>query len=167
MRILHHVPGPPLSDFVELLWLCDGFTVPHATERLLPSATVELVVSLREDQPDFRMPVVAGPHSAYASLDTSHVVSVIGAHFKAGGAFPFLGVPLQELHNVNVSLDTLWARAAEELRERLLAAPSATAKFGVLERVLSDRARSFTPTRPWRSLLTNSGEFHRHEVFVR
>ena len=82
MLCLQRVPKPPLSDFVELLWLYDGFAVPHARERLLPTGTVELVVNLREDQPDFRLPVVAGPHSRPSLLDTAHAASVIGAHFR-------------------------------------------------------------------------------------
>lgn len=143
MLCLQHVPRPPLSDFVELLWLYDGVAVAHARERLLPTGTVELVVNLREDQRDFRAPVVAGPHSQHALLDTAHTLSVVGAHFKPGGAFPFLGVPAGELHNLDVSLDALWGAAAEELRERILAAPTPRAKLQVLERALLARARSF------------------------
>lgn len=106
----YHVPAPPLSEFVELLWLFDGYAPGHARERLLPMGTVELVVNLREDQPDFRDPIVAGPHSEYSVLDTAHEASVIGVHFKPGGAFPFLGLPAGELHNLDVSLDVLWGR---------------------------------------------------------
>jgi len=63
MPFRHHVPRPPLSGFVELLWLYEGPPPEHRRERLLPTGTVELVVNLREDQPDFRDPVVCGPHS--------------------------------------------------------------------------------------------------------
>jgi AraC-like DNA-binding protein len=61
---------------------------------------------------------------------------VIGVHFKPGGAFPFLGTPLGEVHNSTVSLDQLWGRGAVELRERILEARSIDAKFDVLERAL-------------------------------
>lgn len=141
MLCLQRVPKPPLSDFVELLWLYDGFAVPHARERLLPTGTVELVVNLREDQPDFRLPVVAGPHSRPSLLDTAHAASVIGAHFRPGGAFPFLGVPAGELHNLEVTLDTLWGGRAEELRQRILAAPTHQARLDVLESALLSAAR--------------------------
>ena len=137
-----HVPAPPLSEFVELLWLFDGYAPGHARERLLPMGTVELVVNLREDQPDFSDPVVAGPHSEYSVLDTSRAASVIGVHFKPGGAFPFLGLPAGELHNLDVSLDVLWGARAGEMRERILAAPTPEAKFAVLERALLSAARS-------------------------
>ena len=138
----HHVPSPPLSEFVELLWLFDGYAPGHARERLLPMGTVELVVNLREDQPDFSDPIVAGPRSEYSVLDTAHAASVIGVHFKPGGAFPFLGLPAGELHNLEVSLDALWGARAGEMRERILAAPTPEAKFAILERALLTAARS-------------------------
>lgn len=142
MRAYHHSPPPPLSHFVELLWLYEDFAPPHARERLLPMGTVELVVNLREDQPHFRMPVVAGPRSEPAVLDTAQAASVVGVHFKPGGAFPFFGVPAGELHNLDVPLDVLWGARATELRERVLAAPTPAAKLGVLERMLLAAARS-------------------------
>jgi AraC-like DNA-binding protein len=140
---LHYTPRAPLSAFVDLLWLYDGYAPAHAKERLLPMGTVELVVNLREDQPSFRRPVIAGPHSEYSVLDTSQEASVIGVHFKPGGAFPFLGVPAGELHNLELDLDTLWGAKAEEMRERILAAPTPQAKLRVLEQALLATARSF------------------------
>ena len=143
MLYLQRVPKPPLSHFVEVLWLYDGFTVAHSRERLLPTGTVELVINLREDQPDFRAPVVAGPHSQHSLLDTAHTASVMGAHFRPGGAFPFLGVPAGELHNLDVTLEALWGARAGELRERILAAPTHQARFELLEATLLAAARSF------------------------
>ena len=42
-----HTPRPPLSDFIELLWLFEKPTPSHGTERVLPTGTVELVINLR------------------------------------------------------------------------------------------------------------------------
>jgi AraC-like DNA-binding protein len=139
-----YVPSPPLSEFVDLLWLFDGYAPGHARERLLPMGTVELVVNLREDQPDFRDPVLAGPRSEYSVLETAQAASVIGVHFRPGGAFPFLGLPAGELHNLEISLDVLWGARARELRERLLAAPTSLEKFRVLESALLAAARSLS-----------------------
>jgi AraC-like DNA-binding protein len=140
----HREPSPPLRDFVELLWLYQGYSPGHARERLLPSGTVELVVNLRDDEPGFREPILAGPHSEAFILDTAHAASVIGAHFKPGGAFPFLGMPAAEVHNRTVSLSDLWGSRAFELKERILEAPSVDAKFDVLERALLRSARALT-----------------------
>jgi AraC-like DNA-binding protein len=73
-------------------------------------------------------------------VDTSALTSVLGVHFRPGGAFPFLGVPAGTLRDAHVPLDALWGRRAAALRERLLEAPTPVAKFRALEQTLLARA---------------------------
>ena len=127
-------PRAPLSDFVELLWLFENAASSHASERVLPTGTAELVINLGETG-SFDA-VVAGPHSRFFVLDTSRPSSIIGVHFKPGGAFPFLALPVDELRNRHVPLEALWAGRTAELRERLLAAEGAEARLVLLERML-------------------------------
>jgi AraC-like DNA-binding protein len=135
-----HIPRTPLDDFVELFWLYESYAVPHAMERVLPTGTIELVTILG-DGARGGGPIVSGAHSQSFTLDTARPMSVIGVHFKPGGAFPFLGAPAGELHNAHVSLDALWgSRAAGELRDRLLDTRSAPARFRILEESLLARA---------------------------
>ena len=42
--------GPPLSDFVESFWLCDGYASPHLRERILPTGTFRLVFNVRDGE---------------------------------------------------------------------------------------------------------------------
>src|SRR5262245_44931504 len=135
MLYRRHTPTPPLSHFVELLWLFEA-APSHARERVLPSGTVELVINLGDRAGDGFNAVVAGPHSRFFVLDTSRPISVIGVHFRPGGAFPFLALPLDELRNQHVALDALWGTRATELRERLLAAQGPEARLLLLERLL-------------------------------
>lgn len=151
MRFWHHIPPRPLSDFVELFWLYEGMPVTHARERLLPTGTVELVIGLRDDtgriyprgrEHDpliFHGPVVCGPHAEYFTIDAVQTMSVIGIHFKPGGAFPFLGVPAGELQNRHVSLDELWGSYADDVHTRVLEAPTAEEKIRALEEGLLGR----------------------------
>jgi AraC-like DNA-binding protein len=154
----HYRPGPPLSSLVDQFWYYYGHTRPHSRERLLPTGTLELVVNLREDRvltydPDqlercLPLPgsLVIGAYSRYFVLDTSAVSNVIGIHFKPGGAFAFLAPPAGELRDQHVGLEALWGvRETALLREQLLEAPSAEAKFAVLERALLRRLRQATP----------------------
>ena len=152
MRFYHHIPPPPLSEFVELLWLYEGYRQPHAKERLLPDGSMELVINLNEDRVRVYDPhdtgkfrtlcgaVVVGAHSEFFVIDTAQQHSVAGVHFKPGGAFPFLDPPASELHNTLVSLEDLWGRLARQLRERLLEAPTPQARFRILEQTLLARA---------------------------
>jgi AraC-like DNA-binding protein len=135
----HHTPRPPLSEFVELLWLFERPAPAHDSERVLPTGTVELVINLGGRTAGGFDAVVAGPHSRFFVLDTGGPASVIGAHFKPGGAFAFLGLPVGELCNQHVPLEALWGERAHELRERLLATEGAEARLKLLERLLLSR----------------------------
>jgi AraC-like DNA-binding protein len=147
--INHYIPSFPLSNFVELFWLYQGQVQPsHSLERALPTGTMELVISLQNetlkiyDNQDhkkyqsFKGSLISGVHSESFIIDTSSQISVMGIHFKPAGAFPFLNLPAGELHNTTVSLDNFWGGKAEEMRERLLAAPSSLEKFKLLEHYL-------------------------------
>ncbi|HTW38391.1 MAG TPA: helix-turn-helix transcriptional regulator [Steroidobacteraceae bacterium] len=140
----YRAPRGALSEFVELLWLFDGYVQPHAEERLLPMATTELVIDLRSAAAASDAATVAGPASEHWVLETSAAASVIGVHFRAGGAFPFFDFPASELHNVRVPLEALWGPPARVLVEQVLAAPTPEAKFDVLERVLLATARTLS-----------------------
>jgi AraC-like DNA-binding protein len=131
-----YTPPPPLSDFIELLWLFERPTPSHGSERVLPTGTVELVINLRDESSDGFEAVVAGPHSRYFVMDTGEPSSVIGAHFRPGGASAFLGLPVDELHNSHVPLAALWGGRVAELRERLLAVEGVDGRLLLLERLL-------------------------------
>jgi AraC-like DNA-binding protein len=131
-----HTPRPPLSEFIELLWLFENATPSHRSERVLPTGTVELVINLRDRTVGGFDAVVSGPHSRFFVLDTSRPASIVGVHFKPSGAFPFFALPVDELRNRHVPLDVLWGGRAGELRERLLATEGAEARLLLLERLL-------------------------------
>jgi AraC-like DNA-binding protein len=152
MPSYRYVPAPPLSDFVALLWLYEGYQQPHKKERLLPDGSMELVINLNEDltrvydphKPEefrtLRGSIMVGAHSEFFVIDTAEQHSVAGVHFKPGGAFPFFDLPAGELRNMLVSLEDLWGRLANQLRERLLEAGSAESRLRVLEQALLERA---------------------------
>jgi AraC-like DNA-binding protein len=152
MRSFRYPPPLPLSEFVALFWLYEGYRQPHKKERLLPDGSMEMVVNLREDQVRMYDPhaagkfevlrgsIIVGAHSEFFVIDTAEQHSVIGVHFKPGGAFPFFDVPAGELHNRHLSLEALWGGGAGELRERLLEAGTPRAMFAVLEQALLARA---------------------------
>jgi AraC-like DNA-binding protein len=66
-------------------------------------------------------------------------VQRIGVTFKLGGAYPFLGIPLSELHNRIVPLDAIWGSSAAEVHERLYATPTIQARFALFEQLLLAR----------------------------
>jgi AraC-like DNA-binding protein len=147
-----YVPRPPLSDFVGLFWYREGYNPAHARERCLPGGSAELIINLHQDMlpvfdrqnPAKFQPgpgsVLYGPHSEYFVIDPCQV-SILGVHFKPGGVFPFFNLSASELHNNIVSLDALWGRQTDELRNRLLEAETTAARFRLLEQMLLTKAR--------------------------
>jgi AraC-like DNA-binding protein len=144
----HYIPRPPLSNFVDLFWLYEGYSQPHDKERLLPDGSMELVVNLNEDEARVydrqnsnqfqatRGALLVGVQSEFFVIDTAQQRSVIGVHFKPGGAFPFFNLPAGEFHNQHLSLELLWGTGARELRDRLLEASTPEKKFQILEESL-------------------------------
>jgi AraC-like DNA-binding protein len=149
MQYLRHTPGPPLAHMVDYLWSLRDVPA-HTMERIVPSGTLELVVNLHDDElrvysddgmacRRFAGAVVSGAYRKCFTIDTREHASIVGVHFKPGGAFPVLGVPPGILADHHVELDALWPRFAGELREQLCAAATPAARFAVLERALLGR----------------------------
>lgn len=128
MRYVTHRPVPPIDAFVEYLWLLQD-APPHPRERIVPSGTLELVINLAEDQIRVydadavaRYPgvVVSGAYRRGFVVDTREHASLVGVHFRPGGARTFLGGRLDALFNRHVALADLWSSGeASQLRERL------------------------------------------------
>ncbi len=147
MNYICRTPTRPLSDFVERFW-CLSDAPAHSKERIAPSGTSGLLINLHENElriydpakPErckrFSGAVVSGTHSGPFVIDPRELVSVIGVHFRPGGAFPFLGTPASELADAHVDLDALWGTSAIELRERLCVAKTPAERFYLLEKTL-------------------------------
>lgn len=151
-----YVPASPLGDFVHSFWHSENPAPSHFKERILPTGTIELVINLHDDElriydaarPGYyrRFPggLVSGTYGRFFVIDTAEERCVMGAHFKPGGAFPFLGVSPEELADRHIDLETLWGRAAAvRLRERLCEATAPLERFHILEKELS--AHLFRP----------------------
>jgi AraC-like DNA-binding protein len=157
MNFERHRPGSPLCGFVDYLWHIRD-APGHARERVLPNGTVELVFNLVEDEVRvyddstalpcrrFSGSVVSGVFSRFFVIDTREHASMVGVHFKPGGAFPFLrGLPVVELANSHLNLSALWASKAQLLRERLAAAATVQQRFCLLEAALLGELGSAAP----------------------
>jgi AraC-like DNA-binding protein len=157
--LLRHRPASPLDAFVDLLWANDRPALAHARERGLPTGCADLVIALGQDhivryadESDregrrHRYGVLQGPHDHAVLRDTARASSVVGVHFRPGGAAALLGLPLHELANRTLSLDEAFGLELTELRERLQSLRSARSRLGLLERWL--RRRLLASERRW------------------
>ena len=160
MYFTTHTPRLELREHVERLWYYDGLSPVHRLERVLPDGTFELIVNLRDDVRHvfsceehrpvaaYRRAWLSGAHSRHIVIDTAPNSSMMGAHFKPGGAAAVLGLPATALSNQVVELDAVWGQVGVDLRDALLEAPTPAAKFRVLEDFLllcGQRARGGHP----------------------
>jgi AraC-like DNA-binding protein len=150
VRFYAYNPPPPLSERVDFFWLIDGGQVPRK-ERILPSGTTELVMNLHDDEVRIHDSmqlekytrlsgaVVSGPYSRVFVCDAIQHRSMLGVHFRPGGAFAFLGAAANDLADTHVNLEDLWGRFARDLREQVCAAKTPWRRFQIVERALIAR----------------------------
>lgn len=151
MGIYRHSPAPPLNQFVELFWHYVDLIPDHDREHVLPDGTFELIFNLQEtprklfrrpnsDRHDaFKHGWISGAQSKFLIIDALPHSTMIGVHFKPGGAAAFLGMPANELAGRVVDLDTIWGNTIWMWRDRLLSSKTPAQKFAVLERLLLQR----------------------------
>lgn len=143
-------PAPPLAEVVEYVWASKGAPV-HAYERVVPTGTLELAISLVEDGGTMRDAdgrerwmsgtLVSGAYRRPFTFATRENASVVGVHLRPGRASAILGVPPSEIVDCHVDLEALWGRRARELRERLCEATTTEQRFRILEAELASRLR--------------------------
>jgi AraC-like DNA-binding protein len=158
--LLRHRPAPPLATFVDCLWLAERGALAHGRELSLPTGCADIVIPLlqhslvRHASVDdltplhFRGAIVQGAHDRFGVRGMGGASSVIGVHFKPGGAAAFFAGALPALRNRTVLLDDLWGASARTLRARLQATPSPGGRLRLLEAELAARLHHAAPVDP-------------------
>jgi AraC-like DNA-binding protein len=152
MEYVIYSPSVPLKEFVTCFWMItDGDT--GRRERILPNGSSELVINLCENeirtydptQPErvnrLSGAVFAGTYSRALICDARQHRSMLGVHFRPGGALCFMGTPATELSDAHANLEDLWGSRARALREQICEATTARERFELMEQALLDRAR--------------------------
>jgi AraC-like DNA-binding protein len=133
-RLWQSRPHGPLSEFVDCIWIHEGYGGAHARERVLPTATVDLVLSF--DSERGAAATVAGPRSECLELDTSHPFSACGVHFKPGGARPFIAEPADLMRNQIVDLDSVWGPLGRTVEAQVWEARTPAQRLRIIEETL-------------------------------
>jgi len=156
MTYICYIPSPPLNAYIDDLYYLDG-PASYPRQKVLPVASSNLMINLGDPfdvyEPDQTEPFITCTHSwwvgiwsTYHSVDWPLHVQFFGVHFKPGGAYPFLQLPLSEMNSQVVPLAVLWGYYASEIRERLHTAPTIQAGFALLEQLLLARLCEAPPS---------------------
>ncbi|WP_394825491.1 helix-turn-helix domain-containing protein [Pendulispora albinea] len=148
------VPRPPLDAHIELFWHYPGEPLPaHRHERVLPNGTVTILFPIPEapigiyDSTTLaptaaaRGALISGPQVSSFAIDTTLRTSIIGVHFKPGGASAVLGVPLHVLLGKHVALEDVWGSFAADLLDQVRSTRDPVERLARLERGVVARTR--------------------------
>jgi AraC-like DNA-binding protein len=149
MTYISYIPSPPLNAYIDDLYYLDGSS-SYPRQKVLPVAASNLMINLGDPfdvyKPNQVRPFITctdswwvGIWNTYHSVDWPSRVKFYGVHFKPGGAYPFLQLPLSEMNSQVVPLDAIWGQAVGEIRERLQAASTVQTGFALLEQLLIAR----------------------------
>ena len=151
--------SPPLAPHVEHLWMACGHLPARWRNMILPDGAIELIINLGDpqklcarDDPNrqtvFKQSRISGERTEPIVIDESGHVHLVGVRLRAGGAWPFLGIPLREFTDQVVELEAILGPEVRALRDRMGAAPDDDTRFDLVEAWLGARARNRTqPTR--------------------
>jgi len=122
LMLTHRIrPGSPaLAPHVEHLWIARGYLPTRWRNMILPDGAMELMINLGDpqklcarDNPAkhtiFRQSWISGERTTPIVIDEIGYVHLVGVRLRAGGAWPFLGIPLREFTDQVVELETIMA----------------------------------------------------------
>jgi hypothetical protein len=134
-----------------------GYLPTRWRNLILPDGAMELIINLGEpqalcalDEPErrtiFRRSWISGERMEPILVDELGHVHLVGVRLRAGGGWPFLGIPAREFSGQVVELDSVLGPEINELRDRLGEKTTDDARFDLLEEWLLRRQR--TPPTP-------------------
>lgn len=155
-----HFPQLPLSQFVENMWLVQGFEPGYTREKILPDGAIELIIDFdtepktifeSEGSAGFRTVKkawISGERTRYIVIGAETNQSMVGIRFRPGGAYPFFRFPISELSESVTELDLIWGSLVDEIRDDLQEIESPDARLRRLESFLLRQVeRSLVPNR--------------------
>ena len=134
-----------------------GYLPTRWRNLILPDGAMELIINLGDpqalcalDEPQrrtvFRRSWISGERMAPILVDEIGCVDLVGIRLRAGGGWPFLGIPAREFSGQVIELDSVLGSEINELRDRLGEQTTDDGRFDLLEEWLL--RRQGTPPTP-------------------
>lgn len=119
-------PSPLLTPYVKQYWFLQVSDVAQPQQRIIPTGSVSLVFhracgmfSVSQNAPQPKA-FISGQSVSYGDLLQTGAVDMICVSFQPHGARAFFAMPMSELHEACVALDTTSDIGLTELQDRLL-----------------------------------------------
>jgi len=152
-----HVPQPPLSQYIENLWLVRGKLPTRWRNMIFPDGAMEMIFNLGDPQKlcdranpgkhtIFKRSWVSGERVEPIVVEEAGAINLVGVRFRPGGAYPFFRFPISELTGQVVELDAVLGSAISRLREKLADVSNPGHVFARLEQWLQQQLVLQTPS---------------------
>lgn len=147
MKYLSRVPQPPLDQLVDDLYYLEG-TPPYSRLKLPPMPSAVLILNLGDrfligdsgQRPvEFADGCLLTTGTRYLEFAYPAFTRSVGVHFKPWGWAPFVGIPGVEVCDLQLTVEQLWGRYGDELRDQLDAASTPETMLALLEEELRRR----------------------------
>jgi AraC-like DNA-binding protein len=149
MNCMMYIPTKPLSRFIEKFWIINDDHLEYSA-KVFPDGIVQLILNLGSPYSVhsadgrtsiFRAGSLSGERLERCTVEQPRFCHTIGVRFRPGGAYPFFGIPLRELTEHVVDIETLWeVSAVEALRQQLYEAASPEDQCLILTQFLLQKA---------------------------
>ncbi len=148
MKYVSRVPRPPLDQLVDDLYYLEG-APPYPRLRLPATPSAVLILNLGERfliggsgarPAEFADGCVLTTGTRHIEFAYPAFTRSVGVHFKPWGWAPFVGIPGSELCDLPLTVEQVWGRHGDELRDRLDVASTPGQMLAVLEEQLRRRA---------------------------
>jgi len=153
MRYREFQPQPSLAPFIECFWTLESESKLSESEpdSILPDGCVELILNfsapfreLKEGGKTEQQPAhfVVGQMTHPVSIAPTGAVKLLGVRFHPGGTIPFFRIPMHELTNQIVELNSIDARLAAKMVFAASSSTTPTLQIAAIEACLAERTGS-------------------------
>jgi AraC-like DNA-binding protein len=154
-----HPVAPPLTAYVEHLWMARGVLPAPWRNMIFPDGAIELMINLgdpqklchltdRKQEVIFRRSWISGERGEPIVINESGYVHLVGIRLRPGGGWPVLGRPLSEFTGRVVELEAVFGREIDRLREQMGETRNDGERFALVESWLLTRMRAGTAPSP-------------------
>jgi AraC-like DNA-binding protein len=150
MRYREYQPHPLLAKHIQCYWVLENDRKPgeQSPQRIFPDGRMELIfhfgdaVQRRTNGNGFEPQppaTVSGQIKHFILLQPAGRLGVLGVRFHPAGTLPFLRVPMSELAEKVIALDSLWGHHGRLLADQIQSAPTHREKILSVEKYLLSR----------------------------
>lgn len=141
LRFCRYDPGPRLCPFLRNFWTirCDGAAAAPRRQRVVPDGCIDILLVRRSPTERYSAYVV-GTMTTPIFEDVTARAEYLGIRFAPGGFRHFFGIPVHELTDRIVPLESLPASFLSP--EQIAESPERSRRIEILESSLSQRLRS-------------------------